>query len=51
MSLFLKYYVKDEDTGIIFSEPFSTLTEAFQYMWKQEDETGHHLKIYREDMI
>lgn len=51
MSLFLKYYVKNEDTGVIYADPFTTLTDAFQFAWSQEDKTGNTCKVYREDQI
>ena len=51
MSLFLKYYVKNEDTGMIYADAFLTLTDAFQFAWSQEDKTGNTYKVYREDQI
>lgn len=51
MSLFLKYYVKNEDTGMIYADAFTTLTDAFQFAWSQEDKTGNTCKVYREDQI
>ena len=51
VALFLKYYVKNEDTGMIYADPFLTLTDAFQFAWSQEDKTGNTCKVYREDQI
>lgn len=51
MSLFLKYVVKDLDTDMFYDKWFDTYTEAYTFRIKEEDRTGHLMKVFREDQI